>query len=910
MKKTGLLFTLSLLISCGALAQGSSPVLQNIVSKLKTFGNNHIIEKAYMGFDKPYYAAGDTMYFKAYLLIGERHEVSQASGVLHVDLIGPSNNIINSRLLKVAAGSSVGDFMLPDTLKGGIYRVRAYTRYMLNAPEYFFDKSILIKGSGENQANIDTQQGGDADLQFFPEGGDLINSLLTRVAIKAVGTNGLGIKVKGTIIDNNNAPIADFVSNELGMGSFFIQPEEGKTYKAKVTFADGKQSVIALPQTKTKGILLRAKDTLGKVSIDILCNKAYLQDNLNKDVNLIIYSGGALRQINTKLDSKEMGLDVPNAQFPSGVLRITLFSQEGEPLSERLVFLQNPDLLNISINSNKPTYKARERVDITVAAKSNNMPDQAVFSASVLDESKVSFNDDNETTILSYLLLTSELKGFIEKPNYYFTNKSAAKNTDLDVLMLTQGYRKFTWKQIETDTSHFSFAGERALNLSGYQKNTAGVPIADKEVILLAEKTGGILSTKTDKTGKFSFDNIDYDEGTQFILQATGSTKEKKSSTISLAIDNIQPVNAKNIPVAIANQLKNDVDKKLLAGQVSSPVYANADIDISGGELSGSATLTEAIKTHIKEVDFISGAPYLKGLKYPMLIVVDGKINTSNVNLDNLSLSNIADIKILKGKNSEAFGASGSSGVLVINTRFGTSETNLNGTKPNGKSTEVKITRIDDAHYRSSSIAGPGHADQVVHSQAFEYASSLVTALNGVLTGVDFVNGAPYIRGGSVVTGGGASSTSMYVVLDGTPLGHTSIENINPHAVETVEVLRGANSSIYGLEGGSGVLVITTRNQGDSNVIQQSSLGNLRFKAHGFYKAREFYSPKYLVTTQNNNLDQRSTIFWNPNLATDVNGNGAFEYYNSDGKGSYRVIVEGVDAKGNIGWQVYRYKVE
>src|SRR5579862_4172669 len=149
MKKTALLISFFILaFSITVVGQGTSPVLQNIVSKLKTYDGNHIIEKAYLSFDRPYYAPGDTMYFKAYLVIGDRHEMSQASGVVRIDLIDPSNNIINNRILKVSKGIATGDFSLPETLASGIYRVRAYTRYMENAPDYFFDKAILVGNGG------------------------------------------------------------------------------------------------------------------------------------------------------------------------------------------------------------------------------------------------------------------------------------------------------------------------------------------------------------------------------------------------------------------------------------------------------------------------------------------------------------------------------------------------------------------------------------------------------------------------------------------------------------------------------------------------------------------------------------------------------------------------------------------
>jgi TonB-dependent SusC/RagA subfamily outer membrane receptor len=158
-----------------------------------------------------------------------------------------------------------------------------------------------------------------------------------------------------------------------------------------------------------------------------------------------------------------------------------------------------------------------------------------------------------------------------------------------------------------------------------------------------------------------------------------------------------------------------------------------------------------------------------------------------------------------------------------------------------------------------------------------------------------------YLTAGTVLSMGGAVSEPMYVVVDGSPF-TGGIDNINPNSVETVEVLKGPNASIYGMQGGAGVMVITTR-QNDSNSFEsnnRSALGSLQFTPKGFYKAREFYSPKY----------ENTTIFWSPELITNKDGNASFEYYNADGHGTYRLVIEGIDNAGNVGRQVYRYKVE
>jgi len=908
MKK--IFYTLVLLvfgINSIALGQGTSPALQNIVSKLKTFSINYVVEKAYLHFDKPYYSAGDEMYFKAYVTLGESRKLSNAGGILHVDLINPGNAIIRSIILQLDNGVAPGSFSLPDTLKGGIYRVRAYTRYMENTPEYFFDKAIPIASVAGNAANgANTRQTAKPDVQFFPEGGDMITGILTKVAFKAIGNNGMGINAKGVILDNTNVQVATFSSSHLGMGSFYIQPEEGKTYKAKVTFGNGLQSTIGLPAPLAKGITLQIKDTLGKVSINIVCNKAYLQENMNKDVNLTIFSGGKLRTVNTKLDSRVMGMDIAEDQFPAGIMRITLFSQDGDPLSERLVFLQNAGLMNITVNTDKPSYKTHDRVAINFNAKNSGAGAPGFFSATVIDESKVPYDDNKETTILSYMLLTSDLKGYIEQPNYYFSNGNFQTRDDLDNLMLTQGYRRFTWKQVlNADNKPFTIAPEKSLYISGSEKTTQGVAVTGKDV-MLTQGAGFIASAKTDNSGNFLFDNMQpFFAGTQFSLQATGSTKDKNSTTITVENQHEPPV----ADTALSSSLMQMAAQPSAGDSGSSLVSANADQVIDGDEIGGASSMSSALSGKLNGVTFASGIPYLKGNKYPALIVVDGRIRTGDLKLDDIPPGSVKNVELLKGNNAAMYGASGSSGVLVINTRAGYSADA--GVKYESQNiAKISTAKSNIPSYRSSSLAGPGHADQVVLGDEIKNAPSLVAGLNGVLRGVDFSGGYATLRGGGIVTFAGGSTPPMLIILDGVQM-TGSLDNISPRNIEAVEVLKGPNASIYGSEGGTGVLIITSRNQSEDVSTASAAIGSLTFKPLGFYKAREFYSPKYDASAAPGaGPDRRSTIYWNPSLTTDKDGSASFEFYNSDGRGSYRVIIEGIDANGNPGRQIYKYKVE
>ncbi len=930
-----LLFVLC--VKLDAYSQDDNSVIKNAVAGLKTLVGNHIIEKAYLHFDKPYYAAGDTIYFKAYVTLGEHQDLSKASGILYVDLINPNNAILNSIKLQLVNGVAWGDFSLSFSLPKGNYRVRAYTRYMQNDADYIFDQAIPIgsimnsPAAGSVAAN---DQAAKADIQFFPEGGELVTAMISKVAFKAIGTNGLGVNAKGQILDNTDKQVGTFASSHLGMGTFYMVPMPGKTYKAKVTFADGTQNTFALPEPLSKGIVLSVQDTLGKMSIEIRCNKAYLDENLNKDVSLVIYASGTVNTVKTKLDNKILSMDLPNSQFPSGVVQVTLFSQSGEPLSERLLFLQNPDLVNLAVNSKKTSYGKRERVSININAKDKGADVEGHFSAAVIDESKVPFDENNETTILTYLLLTSDVSGYVEQPNYYFMHNTTQTYADLDALMLTQGYRRFAWKQLLSDMdAKFNYEPEKALEITGIAKTASGSPVTNTDVMLLTSSSGSMLGDRTGNDGKFGFYNLPpFADSTLFTLQATGSTKTRGTTYLTVFPDKPGPAVAdKKLP-----GLQNDINSSMIAYLNNSQaqnntIYNNisihqsgdqhADQVITGGELTGSPSLITSLSGRLHDVNFIKGLPYLKGgvTKDPMLIVIDGKIRGSYLNLDNINPGDVGKIEVLKGSSADNYGIYGSAGVLSITSRVGASTGIMQDASYKYTSKSVvkqknvyeNDTRKDN--YLSSNYGGAGHADQVVKGDAFKNAPSLSQGLLGLINGVNFSNGIPYMPTNIVLSAGSSVVEPMYVILDGSPytLTSTGINDINPNTVETVEILKGANASIYGMNGGAGVMIITTRRNGVAVNSNTTALGSLAFRARGFYKAREFYSPKYENTTAaNDRRDLRSTIFWAPEVVTNKDGFASFEYYNADGRGTYRVVIEGIDEKGNVGRQVYRYKVE
>lgn len=816
-RKAKILMYLLCMISFFANSQNRNAIL---ASRLKNYNNCHFGEKTYLQFDKPYYATGDTLYFKAYVIMGERHDLSKISGVLYVDLIGTDNKANQRIKLQLVNGIGWGDFALPDSLPQGTYRVRAYTRWMRNAgDDGCFEKMIPIGTLHQNkvpESNTSRVKPvlAKADLQFFPEGGELISGINTKIAFKSIGINGMGTDVKGVVTDNTGKEVSSFASTHLGMGYFYLKPEDGKSYKSTITFADGVKEELPLPQISTKGISLTINnDSIANAAVMIQANPNYYYENKGKAYSVLIYSGGIATTVSCKLDSPTITMDIIKRKLFTGITTVTLFSSNNEPIAERLIFIQNYDQLNLDVTTDKDTYSTRGKVSLRLNARTRaDSASMGHFSIAVTDENKVQQDENNETTILTDLLVTSDLKGTVEQPNYYFADIGNQSNYDkqkgLDLVMLTHGYRHFSWKQVfaadSTNNTAITYQPETGLSIRGTAKNAIGIPLKKGTVTLLSSQTNTFISTNTDDKGKFSFDNLIIIDSTKFILQATNS---KGNNTTQLFYDrqSITPLPIAPLPLRDDNVNPN---------------------------------ITDYLKNDEKQQEELNRMGIGKG-------------------------------KLLK---------------------------------------EVKIKGVkENNNYPSSNLGGPGHADQVWRKSDIHGGGTLTSQLNGVLRGVTFVGGtSPYLT--LSLMSGAKKAAPMLIVVDGA-IG-ANYTSLNLSDVETVEVLSGANASIYGGLGGGGVLVITTRHGTNLEAKDIQSVGVLSITVQGFYKAREFYSPKYDASMPINHPDLRSTIYWAPEVVTDKDGNASIDFYNADGKGTYKVVVEGIDEKGNIGRQVYRYKVE
>jgi TonB-dependent SusC/RagA subfamily outer membrane receptor len=769
--------------------------LDDIVVRLQTLSTTKATENVYLHFDRTRYTAGDTIYFKAYLTLGEQHQLSKLNGVLHVDLLNKADSLVKNVELQTNNGLAWGDFTLAKNLPKGTYHIRAYTKWMLNnADANVFDKPVTINSTVPETQTLSTKSTkitNKFDIQFFAEGGTFVDDIPVKLAFKAIDEHGVGVDVKGVVVDNLNTEVTKFEAKHLGMGIIFITPVEGRTYKAKLTYADGTKATVDLPRADVKGMtLLVNNDSPDKLLIEINASKPYYIENKNKEISVVIYSNGSVRSVKTILDSQVLDLNLAKKDFQTGVVQVTLFSNTGEPMNERLAFIQNNDLINVQTASDKSIYTARGKVHITLNAKKDDKPVSGYFSASVIDATKIPVNESAETTILTHLLLTSQLKGMVEQPNYYFANVTNDTRASLDVLMLTQGYRRFEWKQLlgTTETITAAYAVEKGIDISGTVTLKDGTPVENGSVTLLTQSGGNMLSQSTDAKGKFTFPNLVYDDNTPFVIQAKTSTGNINVQVIMDGPKQLRVVDPPREP---------DLNTALLkTAAKSQPVF-----------------LADASGKMLKEV-----------------IVAD------------------------------------------------------------------------------KSYIGPDHASQTINNNQIRDQGSLANGLAGRLNGVAIRGGVPYLtdKVSDLMQGG-----PMLIVLDDVAQADgTSIDDYNIVDIESVKVLKNNDAAIYGVRGANGVLLIKTIKNKSIPINKTMAPGLITYAPKGFYKARTFYSPVYGGSTPNAVPDDRSTIYWNPDLVTDKDGSTSFDYFNADGKGDYRVIIEGIDENGNLGRSVYTYKVE
>ncbi len=377
----------------------------------------------------------------------------------------------------------------------------------------------------------------NADIQFLPEGGALVAGLPGHVGVKAIGEDGKGIDVSGAVFDNMQNKVAEFKSLHDGMGSFSMFPESEGAYTAKVTLPDGSIKQISLPAVKSSGTILLVKNLPSSDLLDVSVGATNDLIRSGQKYYLVARARGVIcyaAMIGFE-ESKFIRGGVAKNLFPTGMVHITLMSTDLRPVNERTVFVDRHDPINITLSSETLPDRFRDSISMKIKVTDNRgNPLKGNFSIAVTNDLKVDPKSLNKDDIISHLLLTSAVKGYIQEPGYYFSGENTDRDAALDNLLLTQGWEGDDWLQL-LNPKPITYNAESGFRITGNVQTVFNRPLKGTHVMLFSKSPLILIDTVTDNHGEFIFDGLPRADTPLFLIKAVN--KNGKSFNIGVSVN-------------------------------------------------------------------------------------------------------------------------------------------------------------------------------------------------------------------------------------------------------------------------------------------------------------------------------------------------------------------------------------
>ena len=877
-------------------------------------------EKLYLHTDKSCYLSGDTIWMKAYLVDAISHKPQTLSKYVYVELINRKDQVIQRKKFgKRPDGTIPGLMSLPNNIEEGDYYLRAYTHWMNNCPrDYFFYKNIKIKNKQQHEIRIDikyeenkgnriarvcfrqgynflkkcnvsymvrtkltgnsflshqTDEYGeikinippkkdlkqyiyvvledhygmkhrhtfyvpevfDFHVDFFPEGGDLIARTIQKIAFKAIGSDGNSVPVHGHILNTNGDTITSFKSDYKGIGTFMLNTNEGEQYRAVLT-TEHQEKVL-----KKTFPLPASKTDAHALSITTHNNKAYYKILSFSAVKGNFYLVGQMRghlMFVTPVIQGQGVLDT--SSLPNGILSLTLLDEDMIPYSERLLFIYHPrTICEVNINNKASIPEGLCSFDLSLSSK-QKLPVQGDFSLSVSDARTVNV-DSTDNNIISQLLMTSELHGNIESPGYYFKNDRLRNPVLIDNLLLTQGWTRYRTKDIikekKVPLKYFAEAGQ---TVSGTVMTGTNKPASNSQVLIKIQgKT--YPPVQTDSNGHFILNNVSFTD-TTFVEAFVPEKGKLLRSSITIDRDFFPVVSNRNT---------------YYESIISSSDKGNAikDNSIKGGDGVKELTLPELTiiaKSFVKE-------------KFSSFKMNDEEmIRQQNAKTALDLIQKVPGFQII---NNRPYLNPKQS--LRPEMRMSTDVKNRETLRPTGKNNYGKTVRfvLDNKSVPFNMLSLISAEDIVsIHKIDPEVDAALGYAQNH------------------------AALEEAY--LEALENGAT-LEELDE--MEYDQQIRSFKDGDFRTSGGC---IILTSRKGNMRLPKNDSRGDEAFLL-GYSKYKDFYVPKYNVSDTKKIRLERSTVYWQPKLIFDDNGNAHVDIYTFKNYPSLNFVLEGITKDGN-----------
>lgn len=824
-------------------------------------------EKLYLHLDKPFYGAGEKIWFKGYLVNATTHQDNSQSNFIITELINRSDSIVERKKIRRDSLGFHNAFTLPATLPAGDYYLRGYSNWMLNEdPDFFFSRNIKIGNSIDNTivSSIEYQQEDDThytakikftsnvqavfenttikylylengkiknkgkkktdengwisislpdlkspaarrievefddpqyiykrtfhlpvftndfDVKFFPEGGALLSIPHQNVAFKAQGADGFSKEVEGFLFNSKGDTLTNFRSEHNGMGIFTMNPVDNETYYVTVRTNDSITKRFDLPAIEPKGISIAMSHYKQEIRYEIQKTEA---TEWPQKLFLLAHTRGKLailQPINPKRTFGKMN----DSLFTEGITHFMLIDEQGNALSERLIFVPDHKPNQWQITADQPTYGKREKVSLQIAAKDNEgNPVKGTFSVSITDRKSIQ-PDSLADNILSNLLLTSDLKGYVEDPAYYFLNQDARTLRSIDYLMMTHGWRRHKMENVlRTPSLNFTNYIEKGQTISGRIMGFFGANVKKGPICVLAPKYNIIATTETDEKGQFIV-NTSFRDSTTFLVQAR---TKKGFAGVDILMDPPQyPVATHKAPY-----------------------------------LNGAATFMEDYLMNTRDQYYMEGGMRVYNLKEVTVTAKRERPSSKSIYTGGINTYTVEEDR-LQGYGQTAFDAA-------------------------SRLPSVTITNGSEIHIRNNSEPAIIVIDDIVYEDASDI-----------------------------------------------------LKDIQVSDMSSISLLRGADAVILGPRASGGAVVITLKDP--RNLPARPAQGIITYTPLGYSESVEFYHPTYETPEKKNaqRSDFRSTVYWNPELRLDAEGKATIEYYTPDSTAPEDIIIEGVDKNGKV----------
>jgi len=869
---------------------GINELTEKIISMTEYYVDEIPEEKVFLHLDKNLYAAGDNIWFSAYLTAGSPDIPSPLSKVVYVDLLDNNGNLLQQKTIRMEDGHGFGDIKLDPFTQEGLYHIKAYSYWLkgfgeeavfqtsiqimdpynlkfqpevsfslkeegtnvsytadvrvvnnalqalagenlkfelLNREKVLQTGSFQLDGEGKQTLNFDlpaselkqvtalqlTQEENEAysisrkfilpfpvssmDVQFLPEGGDLIAGFNNKVAVRAIYPDGSPIQLKGKVLAANNE--ITFETNASGLGHFTVNPGLNENIEVALESSSGKFTK-PLGEVKSKGINLAVDNSNPNLLNVLIQAKDYLNISPSGEALLVVHARGRIGYMQVlDLRNGVTGARINKSQLPNGINQVTIFEPEGTALAERLAFIGLEQNVNIELEAKEVNTQPRGKNSWKLTINGEAF-EGGNYSIAIVDANELP--GEMNSNIISYLKLESELKGTIHEPKQFFG--SSRDDAGIDLIILTHGWRRFNWQEVlagKVENKHFI---EQGINITGQitPKNEGRRGLTGGLINVFSKGSSeDFLAVEFGENGKFIIDDLEFQDTTLLTLSAND---RRHKELVNL-----------------------DVDPPL-SKYVNWPGF-------------------------MPKVDQFQISPAVR----EYLMTADKRRAAE------ASYGDIGEIQI------DEF--------VVESQKF--------------NPVEEQITRMygrGDASLTPSDIGG------------FEAFRDVWELLQGRFAGVriipDPLSGAPSIRIRGV--GSVQAGTQPLILLDNVPIEASFASSISPRDLAAVEIFKDAATlAVFGAGGANGAIALYTKRGAGMEPVGDGVM-NVRFP--GYSVSKEFYIPRY--DRENSPApDYRTTLYWNPRIQlTDNSAN--IEFFNNDVVQKFKVVVQGMDRFGRLSY--------